>query len=155
MRFTLGRRLASRAAAVALAIGAAVFSVQSPSMADDSYFTWCGSSNVSCQTGVQVSGPSGQDTCLTDPNRNTRVCVNYAGDIVYVRDGSEDTHSAMALITASAGVADRWCRNPHGVGSWARCNFDWSETANKNVYGGVRINAGDARITYLWSFVNG
>lgn len=158
MRFTastLGRRIGTRAAVVAFAIGTAVFALQSPSMADDSYFTWCSSSDISCQTGAKVSGPSGQDRCITDPNRNTRICINYNGDIMFVRDGNGDGHSAMGLAIASSGVSERWCRNPHGNGTWAKCNFNWVETAQKDIYGGVRINSGDARVTYLWSFING
>jgi hypothetical protein len=152
---SIGRRLAARAAVVAIAIGTAVLAVQSPSLADDAYFTRCSSSNISCQTGVEVSGPSGQDTCETDGPTNTRVCINYAGDIMFVRDGSTDSNSAMGLVLASAGVAERWCRNAHGSGTWARCNFDWSETAVKDVYGGIRIDANSFNVGLLWRFING
>jgi len=157
MRFTtsvLGR-LGTRAAVVALAIGTSVFALQSPSMADDNFFTWCGSADISCQAGVQVSEPTGQDRCITANVGNTRVCINYTGDIMFVRDNSGDTHSAVGRVVASSGVSDRWCRNAHGVGTWARCNFDWVETAQKDVYGGVRISSTEARTNYLWSFING
>jgi hypothetical protein len=158
MRFTastLGRSLGTRVAVVAFAIGTVVFGLQSPSMADDGYFTWCSSSDISCQTGVEVSGPTGEDNCTTDPNFNTRICVNYTGDIVFVRDGDADGNSAMGMVRASSGVAERWCRNAHGNGTWAKCNFDWSESAAKDVYGGVRISSSEAQVTYLWSFING
>lgn len=156
-RFTasaIRRRLGTRAALVALAVGTAVFAVQSPSMADDTYFTFCSTSAVSCQTGVEVSGPSGHDACVTATATNTRVCIDYAADVVFVTDGRADGNSGLAMVRATAGVAERWCRNPHGNGTWARCDFDWSETAGKTVFGGIRLTTLRFDVAQLWTFTN-
>lgn len=150
------QRLGIRAAVIAFAIGTAVFAVQSPSMADDDYFTWCSYTWVSCQTGAKVSQPpSDVYACAAELTSYTTVCIDYYGDIVYVFDGSSDGNSAMGSVIADAGsVTDRFCRNPHGSNTWARCNFDWVESANKEVYGGVRISYIKHEPHLLWSFDN-
>jgi hypothetical protein len=152
----LGRKAGARSAVVAAAVFASVFAFPTASRADDSYFEWCSRGNVSCQTGTKVSGPSGQDTCYVEHGHNTQVCINYDGDIVYVLDGVSDGHSAVgAVSTPDAGeVSGRWCRNPHGVATWAKCNFDWVEDTKKTVYGGVRIDNDSVSYTQLWTFNN-
>lgn len=150
----LGRRNGARFAVVAAAIGAAVFAFPSPSFAEDNYFEWCSRGNVSCQTGTKVSGPSGQDACAVEYTNYTQVCINYDGDIVYVLDGVSDGNSAIgAVSTPDAGdVSGRWCRNPHGVGTWAKCNFNWVEDTTKAVYGGVRYDSDSLWYVKLWTF---
>jgi hypothetical protein len=151
---TLVRRFGARAAVVALAIGAAVLGVQSPSMADDNYLSRCSASSVSCQTGVKVSGPN-TNFCEADTYWNTTVCIDFTGDIVYVRDGLADYNSALARILSEGGtVRERFCRNPHGDGTWARCNFDWVESVTKYVDGGVRLDSDLFDVYPLWDFAN-
>jgi len=110
-------------------------------MADgDNYMDVCPSDNVSCQTGVQVSGTGGTgDTCGT--GYKTYVCIDYDGDYVYVYDNDADGGSGLAEIySTNSSYNFRYCRNPHGAGTWARCNFDWPEDAYKEVRSGVRYS---------------
>jgi hypothetical protein len=150
----LGRKTGARAAVCAVAVGTAVFGLPSASWADDDYFDWCSRSNVSCQTGTEVSSPSGEDKCVEELTHYTTVCINYQGDYVYVYDGDSDSHSAIgAVSTPDAGsVSGRWCRNTHGYGSWARCNFDWVEDTTHFVYGGIRYDSDSLWYTLLWKF---
>ncbi|SCL44543.1 hypothetical protein GA0070606_0339 [Micromonospora citrea] len=152
----VGRSRRGQAAALALvATAVAVFVAPKPSMAGgDPYFVGCESSSASCQTGVKVAGPVG--VCMTESATyaSTSVCLDYNGDHVYVRDGSADGRSAMARIDSERGLAYRYCRNTHGHGSWARCNFDWSEAGRKTVNAGYRQNYATMPLSYLWSFSN-
>ncbi|WP_344922359.1 hypothetical protein [Plantactinospora mayteni] len=121
-----------------------VFAAPTSAMADESWYDDCVAYASSvCQTGVQVGGPAGEDECATASAdmHYTRVCINFDGDYVYVKDGKEDTHSAIAAVTGGTGsVTGRYCRNPYGNGTWARCNFDWTESGEKRVYGGYRVS---------------
>jgi hypothetical protein len=151
----MSRMKAIRVGAVALvATVIAVFAAPAPSMADgDDYYSACFASWVSCQTGTKVSGAIG--VCDTVPAAfgATVVCVVYDGDYIYVKDGDSDGHSAMAKIKADNGsVLDRFCRNPHGAGTWARCNFDWAEAGEKRVYGGIRRTYSDMPFSYIYKF---
>lgn len=79
------------------------------------------------------------DTKPCDPNgMEAVVAVKLAGDYVYVLDDCKDGRSAMAMVTGydNGEWVKRKCRNPHGVDTWARCNFDWPEGAEKNLIGG-------------------
>ncbi|MEJ3746139.1 hypothetical protein WEI85_22975 [Actinomycetes bacterium KLBMP 9797] len=145
-----------RAGVVALlATAVAVFAVPAPSMADDDYYNPCFASWVSCQTGVKVSYPAGVCGSVSATYGATTVCVDYVGDYVYVEDNDADTHSAMAFIANDNGdVLDRYCRNPHGAGSWARCNFDWAESGYKRVHGGIRTSYTSMLLAYRWQFAN-
>ncbi|MEQ4305380.1 hypothetical protein ABNF97_29035 [Plantactinospora sp. B6F1] len=133
-----------------------VFAAPTPSMADgDLYFVGCEGAYASCQTGVKVSYPVG--VCTTAPASTygaTIVCVEYDGDYVYVKDNDADGRSAMARIDSERGLAYRYCRNTHGAGSWARCNFNWSEAGQKQVRAGVRVNYATMPLRHLWSFSN-
>ncbi|MFE9203449.1 hypothetical protein [Micromonospora sp. NPDC006431] len=149
---TPGRRAVSRVAVGTVAVSTAVFGLQSPSWADENYLDHCTDYGVRCQTGVQVGEPTVADQCGTDETYLTAVCVVEHGDIVYVRDGRVDGHSGLARIDAGAGVAWRYCRNPHGGGTWAKCNFDWAEDYVTNVYGGVRKSNSDYPIYWLFKF---
>jgi len=152
----LARKIGTRSAVVALAAGAALFAVPTASWADGDYFTWCASSEVTCQTGTEVSAPSGEDKCVKELTHYTIVCINYNGDYVYVYDGDADGHSSLgAVSTPDAGsLTGRWCRNTHGYGSWAVCNFNWVEDTTHYVYGGIRYDSDSLWYTLLWKFSN-
>ncbi|MEV4758658.1 hypothetical protein AB0J86_26640 [Micromonospora sp. NPDC049559] len=138
-----------------VATAATVFGTATPSMADgDQYWVGCESASSSCQTGVKVSYPAGVCTTASSYYGSTAVCIDYYGDWVYVKDGDADGFAAMAHIEADAGVRDRYCRNPHTAGTWARCHFDWSESARKEVSGGTLQNYATMPLDYLWSFSN-
>jgi hypothetical protein len=139
-----------------VATAVAVFAAPTPSLADgDDYYFGCPVSTYSCQTGVKITLPAGECDTSTAATGSTIVCVDYSGDYVYVKDTSADSHSALAWISSDAGgVHDRLCRNPHGKGTWAKCNFDWSEAAEKVVYGGRRIDYTDHEISRIWKFSN-
>jgi len=113
---------------------------------------------VSCQNGVEVSGPPSGLRCDTSPQifGSTKVCVQYDGDFVYVRDGDADGHAALGIIDTpyTGSVRTRFCRNPHANGSWARCNFDWPESGLKTVSGGYRITTYGISGYPLWEFSN-
>jgi hypothetical protein len=133
----------------------AVFATPTPSLAaGDDFIERCDSLYASCQTGVRVSAGAGD--CRAEGAYNkTLVCVDYSGDYVYVYDGKEDDASAMALVSSSrSSVTARYCRNPHGVKSWARCNFDWSEGELKIVSGGYRRSYNSWRLGEMWQFYN-
>lgn len=145
-----------RAGLLALVVTAvAVFAAPKPSMASgDQYFVSCDASWSSCQTGVKVSYPVGVCDTVSAYYGSTIVCIEYNGDYVYVKDNDADGDSAMARIDSEYGVAVRYCRNPHGAGSWARCNFDWSESGTKDVWGGKLQGYSTMPVGYLWSFSN-
>jgi hypothetical protein len=137
-----------------------VFAAPAPGMAyGDNYYKACTESYVSCHTGVYVSGTGTDvDICRTSYSYGyTSVCVRYDGDYVYVYDGAPDDNSAMARIwnfTGSETTTYRFCRNPHGYRTWARCNFDWSENATKSVYGGIRLDYDSMSLGHLFSIEN-
>ncbi|GAA4260809.1 hypothetical protein [Dactylosporangium darangshiense] len=146
-----------RAGFVALVVTAiAVFAAPTPSMAGgDQYFVACEGVWASCQTGTKVAGPVGVCLMADAYYHSTIVCIDYDGDYVYVKDNKADGQSAMARIDSDRGdVLTRYCRNTHGNGTWARCNFNWSEAGEKTVYGGHLINYATMPVDYLWSFSN-
>ncbi|MEV0730993.1 hypothetical protein [Polymorphospora sp. NPDC050346] len=101
-----------------------------------------------------MSGTGGTaDTCGTGYG-STRICIDYDGDYVFVYDGEADGGSGLAEIYSSSGSYDfRYCRNAHGAGTWARCNFDWPEDATKRVYGGVPYSyTNHPTSSELWHF---
>lgn len=151
------RTRSARAGLLALLFAAtAVFAAPSPSMAaDGTYYYECSYADVACQTGVLVTSFS-SDICKTAPlggSRSTTVCIDYEGDWVYVKDGSADGWPALAEIVGGNGsVYKRLCRNNHTAGTWARCNFDWPESSEKDVYGGIVYSAAITTTDLLWSF---
>lgn len=153
-RMGYGRRV--RIGLVALAAVAGAVATPAPAMASGDDFLWdCDRSDFSCQTGVQMTGTIGPlDKCLTSSDYGTEVCIRYDGDYVYVKDGAADGNAALARVHSNEGVADRYCRNPYGVGTWARCNFDWVEDTNKLVLGGIRFNYAEYGMDGLWNFSN-
>lgn len=150
----IGRRTGVRAVVFAFALGTSVFAVQSPSMADEDFFEWCGRAAVHCQTGIVVSSFTA-DKCVQELYEYTIVCIKYSGDYVYVYDGKSDNRQGIASIsTPTTAVQGRWCRNPSIAGTWARCHFDWDDSVTKAVYGGTRGGYEDANYTRLWTFDN-
>ncbi|MEU5874108.1 hypothetical protein AB0A73_21450 [Glycomyces sp. NPDC047369] len=142
-----------RAVVVAACVLVVVFGLQSPSMADEDYYFECSKDWSVCQTGVKVAGPQG--VCMTAiDTQNTQVCVDYDGDYVYVRDGQADGYAAQAGIDYTSTVLHRHCRNNHGYGTWARCNFDWNESETKLVRGGFKYNYDLIMLENLWTFAN-
>lgn len=155
-QFRLGRSRLVQAGLLALVVTiSAVLATPAPGMANGANFHYhCTESWTSCQVGVEVSGPAGLP-CGTEEFSVTTVCIRYDGDIVYVRDGDVDGDSALAMIQSSSGdVTYRLCRNQLGAGKWARCNFDWSESATKYVSGGVLSGYYDMSGNNLWEFRN-
>ncbi|WP_460807511.1 hypothetical protein [Micromonospora zhanjiangensis] len=126
-----------------------VFAAPTPASAAEDWYYLCGV--YPCQTGVEVGAAEG--VCMTGP-ASTRVCVKYDGDYVYVLDGKADGNAAMGIIDSEKGIGRRYCRNPHGNGTWARCNFDWSESGKKSVFGGVKYDHISMYYEFLWSFSN-
>jgi hypothetical protein len=154
-RSWLGRSRRVRIGLVALGASAiVVLAAPAPAMAaGDNYYHECANSWASCQTGTVVGPPSGLPCASASANWHyTTVCVDYSGDYVYVKDRESDGNSAVAMIQSPGSVTYRACRNPHGVGSWARCNFDWSESGTKYVNGGVRKGYYDQPTQFLWKF---
>jgi hypothetical protein len=87
------------------------------------------------------------------PDTTTPVDLKYDGDYVYVRDGQADGHAAIAEIAGGDGnVVTRFCRNPYGYGTWAECNFDWTESGTKFVTGGYFANRNQFSSDLLWQF---
>lgn len=133
VRRTIVRGLVAGVAALALSGGAAPASAQ----AEANYWPWCSQGDRVCVEGPQVSGHSGSEFCEWDFNGtahpNAAACVDKANDIVWVKDTAEDGRSGMANVLGSGGT---WyhCRNKHGNGSWARCNFDWPENRSFDLY---------------------
>lgn len=148
-----------RAGVLALVVTAvAVFAAPTPSLAaGDNYYEYCDAGWVSCQTGVKVSYPAGECDTVRAGYQYTQVCVDYYGDYVYVYDGLSDSYSAMARIESDYGdILTRFCRNPHGADSWARCNFDWREDGYKVVHGGYRASGSYyfGHYDWMWRFIN-
>ncbi|TDC72415.1 hypothetical protein E1193_27760 [Micromonospora sp. KC606] len=73
-------------------------------------------------------------------------------DIEVYSDTLSLLNSGLTYIWSQYGVADRYCRNTHGNGTWARCNFDWSEDGTKRVRGGVRYSYHSWAAGHLWEF---
>ncbi|MEU5874116.1 hypothetical protein AB0A73_21490 [Glycomyces sp. NPDC047369] len=135
----------------------AVFAVQSPSMADEDWYTACENDWVTCQTGV--TGVAVEGDCMTEGAdlHHTSVCVKYDGDYVYVRDGEADGYAAVGRIeyldTDNKNI--RFCRNNSGYGTWARCNFDWNEEVTKDVRAGYKVSSSTVWSgNTLWTFKN-
>jgi hypothetical protein len=148
------RRVAAGVFSAAAAL-ALVLLPQTPAMATgDNFLEACAHSDVSCQDGTHfTNGTPPGDDCQTASD-DTRVCIVYDGDVVYVKDGQVDSHSALGWVETDSGVPHRICRNPYGSGSWARCNFDWVEDATHKVYGGEKTSYTSYEQYGLWTFTS-
>jgi hypothetical protein len=131
----------------------AVFALPSAAMAEDNYYKTCEWDYVSCQTGVEVGLPQGECMTTSLAYAYTSVCIDYDGDYVYVRDGKADGYAAMGYVGSDNGtVLDRYCRNNHGDGTWARCDFNWTEAGGHSTSGGYKEQFYIMYLDYLWSW---
>ena len=127
----------------ALVLVAAVVAIPAPASAGGSVTTW--------QTGVKVSSPVGRETWIIgSPDAwawsnltrcgdwESRAWVRRTGDYVYLKDECADGRSAVAQVTFPYNGTNyhRMCRNSHGNGTWARCNFNWPEGPMKQLTAG-------------------
>jgi len=137
-----------------LATVVAVFAAPAPSMAsDDNFFVLCTNGHTSCQTGTEVAGPVGECLMASARVASTIVCVDYDGDYVYVKDNKSDGYPGYAEIQSTdSGVYLRLCRNNHHAGTWAKCNFNWTESSWKTVRGGILKSDRDMAYEDLWTF---
>lgn len=140
-------------AAMALAAGAVV-ALPSAASAEADFYMYCDRSDYHCQNGDRTGSGFSSDRCATAGSAvgSTRVCVEHNGDRVYVRDGKSDGDSAIAVIEHVYLGTTRICRNAHGYGTWAACNFDWAESRSANVYGGKRISNSNIQYQDLWTW---
>ncbi|GAA3573214.1 hypothetical protein [Kribbella ginsengisoli] len=132
------RRVAAIAASVVLGFGLIVVPGAAPlprAHADGGYFDSCSFDWLTCGTGEQVDLTSDQvrartDLCLWDNNDgshpNAAVCIKRDADVVFVRDTNSDGRSALGQIGFAVNNI-YVCRNAHGFGTWARCDFQWPE----------------------------
>ncbi|MFE9201174.1 hypothetical protein [Micromonospora sp. NPDC007230] len=152
VRGGLARSRRAVGGALALATAAfVVFAAPAPAMAAEDWYKGCNDGETACQTGVQVG--AGEGECHSTPYGNTTVCVDYYGDYVYVKDGKTDGNSAIGAVSAYEGsYSFRYCRNPYGSGTWARCNFDWIEGAYKEAWAGYRESTPLLHLQKLWGF---
>lgn len=148
------KRALARGAVLVSAVLLAMSASPSAAWAEDEYYVDCWRAYVTCQTGVKVSAPQGDGDCATSGATKgmTSVCVVYDGDYVYVRDGKGDDRAAFGMVWSANGVRDRYCLNNHGNGTWARCNFDWSEEGDHFVSGGYKDDYYDLVWDGLWSW---
>ena len=84
------------------------------------------------------SFPASGRPCGSNSVESTAV-VKTTGDYVFVKDTCADGRSAIARITGNekGHWHTRYCRNAHGIGSWARCKFEWPEAPQKHLAAGV------------------
>lgn len=119
-----------RAATVLLTLSmlAGLQATFSPSAQAHDFAYHC-SGDVICQTGVRVTGGIAPlDECFGSDDQRIEVCVRKYGDYIFVRDKETDGWGAVAIVSRrDFGGYVRKCRNPYGAGTWARCNFNWSE----------------------------
>lgn len=158
LKFWPGRHRGVRVGVVAAAVAACVLGAPPAAMASGAdFYKGCRNSDVSCQDGVRVTGTIGPfNRCGTAGSSvgSTEVCIRYDGDVVYVKDGAADGHSAIAQITTAKGVPYRYCRNPYGHGTWAKCDFNWPENAWKEFSGGRILDYNNGHVLYLGGFNN-
>lgn len=85
-----------------------------------------------------VSSYVGSAQC--DYGDNATAVAKRVGDYLYVRDDCADGRSAVAKVTIISGsnTGDAYvCRNSHGNGTWARCDFNWPENVGMSFAAGV------------------
>lgn len=78
---------------------------------------------------------------------NRKVCnfraingIVLDGDYIYVKDTCPDGLTALGIFQYTVGTTGYRlrCRNPHGAGTVARCNFNWPEKGTKAFYAGFQ-----------------
>lgn len=131
----------------------AVFALPSAAMAEADFYQDCQFDDVICTFGTRVAAPQGlQCETTSDHTGSTRVCIDYATDSVYVRDGRVDGYGAVARVWSDNGVPWRYCANNQGEGWWVKCDFDWVEAGSHDVVGGHIINWSSKSTHGLWSW---
>ena len=88
--------------------------------------------------GESVSGPGNACDGNNAANDNVKVCFQPDGEWIYVKDVAADGRSAYAVVAGR----DRVCRNPHGQGTWVRCNYSFREGNTVTFRGYTRDNEG-------------
>ena len=112
----------------------------SPSTAqvdEPDYLYQCIYADVACQNGELVEPDFWYNFTKSGSmwNINVTARIAYDGDYVYVYDSNQDGYSAIAEVQSPSGSVNfRYCRNAHGEGTWARCNFDWLEAQWHELY---------------------
>lgn len=146
-------RTVVRCAVLLAATSLTLLAMPSAAMADENYYYDCGYDSVACQTGVTNVLVEGECMTADAAHHKTSVCVDYSGDYVYVYDGQSDGYAAMAEVYTTRGTINtRLCRNNHGYGTWARCNFDWVEDATHFADAGYKVDRNEIVMQYLWQW---
>lgn len=151
----LNRTIGRGAVYAAVVAAIAVFALPgAANAAGDDYYVGCGDWGTSCQTGVAAGLVEGNCMTSSAAFASTQMCVKYDGDYVYVYDGQADGYAAMAYVSTREGeIQGRYCRNNHGYGTTARCNFDWVEDTDHFVQAGYKIDyATEAPLQTLWEW---
>jgi hypothetical protein len=89
-------------------------------------------------TGEKVKGPGTACEGNNASNDHVKVCFQPDGEWIYVRDQDSDGRSAYGQVFGR----DRHCRNPHGNGTWARCNYSFREGSGVTFRGYTKDNGG-------------
>ena len=101
--------------------------------------------------GEKVTGPGYACRRQQRENDNVKVCFQPDGEWIYVRDMKTDGRSAYGEVEGR----DRVCRNPHGQGAWARCNYSFREGSRVAFRGFTRDNEGRINLKRnetLWTY---
>ncbi len=145
----------NRAKKLALTVGGAlvlIAAVAIPAVAgdQDNFMPRCSQHDVRCQNGTQsaapwVAFPNGEFFCRQTNQTNgpedsggepdMTFCIRRYDDLVFARDNAQDHHSVVTYMDKIASDAEWNCRNPHGWGTWARCDMDWPEGSRFAVLG--------------------
>lgn len=103
----------------------------------------CGRVEVICQNG-ELSGNA--SSCVPDcryirhcfvsssDEPDVGVCVQPHGDFVWVNDRSSDGNGGIGAAFNDQ-FGQRICRNAHGSGTWARCDWNWPEGSSWDLSG--------------------
>jgi hypothetical protein len=143
----IARRIGAIVAGVLLATGAVALSTTTAS-ADHVKWPRIGNENIHIEydNAVRTSAPTNPTYCVYDkiyPVATARACWVANGDIWYVHDLEADGRSAIVVwedwVCGGSGFCEviyrqGVCRNPHGKGTWAKCNKDYSETDSHVFY---------------------
>ncbi len=103
------------------------------------------------KNGAQVSSTDGACSDGNNAsNTHVRVCFKEYGDKLYVYDAEPDGRSAYGEFdehyTTFAGGDYKACRNRHGYGTWAVCDYSIAENTRVKFFGYTRDNEGTVNI---------
>jgi hypothetical protein len=153
----LRRKTDRTLAKIAVLLGAALVAVFSlPSAASASganFYQDCPYDTVICTFGARVAAPHGLACDTTSTSYGfTEVCIDYASDSVYVKDGRADGYGAVAHVWSANGVSSRYCANNQGEGWWVKCDFDWAEAGSHAVGGGYIVSWSTKQTVGMWNW---